>query len=193
MANFRIQRLAGWAIGVIGAVIVFALVGGLVTLSGVLVPRHLGDLNTVAEAQGTAYKPPADYVADCVDRDAVGPNTINQITTVTKADPQDCGFQVSAWRQIDTLWGALAAVGSIVVIVGLVVLAHGRVQTNLLIVLLIVVMASLAGAWFWPRFNNWLDGWGVIAPLFWRGFAATWAALISFWGAHEAHRQLGHN
>lgn len=187
-----LRRVTGFGIGIAVMLFVGWLLVGTVTLSGIIVPRDLDDLNKVAEAQGDAYSPPSSFLADCVREDNVGPNTRNQIKTVTGEKLQSCNFLTDA-RQGDAIWGALAAVAVIGALGGLILLAAGRVDINLLILVMVLVVASLLGAWIWPRVDGWLDDLGVIAEFFWRGFGGALVVLAGAVGAHEAHRGYGHD
>lgn len=194
MANFSFRRLAGWACGTVAMLIIAVLLGGSVTLSGVAVPNDLGDFVKVAEAQGDAYKaPPEGLDATCVLKSEVSPTTLENIKKVSQAEPQQCDFATDDALWLDTLWGAVAALLTIVVLVGVIWLARNTITMNWLVLVGLLVGAFVLGGLLWSQAGGWLEDLGIEAPLFWRGYGAMLAFGLGVVGAHEAHRSMGHN
>jgi len=188
--DFRINRLAGWACGIVGMVVFGWLILGTVTLSGVQVPEKLPEMAKAAEVKG--YAPPENISTTCTRDDEVTDSTRKDVKKVTGEKPVQCNYLTDA-RHGDAVLGGVTAAVVALLIGGAIVLAGDDFSVNRLVALLIIGVVFTIGWYGGPVVGSWLEDVGVIASIFWRGFFAAIAVVGSGVAAHQWHQSMGHD
>lgn len=184
--DFSIRHLAGWLCGIAGAIIAMALLLSTVSQDGIVVPDELDSLVEASQQEG--YVPPASIDATCFPEEQVIQDTQEEIKQATGDEPNECSFNSDALDG-DAVWGAVAFAG-VLVIIGLGVrLYQSNQQIGAAVFVAALIAAVIVGAVLDDPFREWLTDMDIVASVFWRGFFATAAFVISGFFAHEAHRR----